>query len=183
MSNIVYSYKDFEPKQSHEYLIDNSVLLYPFAPIGNYNSKLQTKISSFLVTARSVGAGVHTTSLVLSEFYNKVLKDFFEEFKQKPENVGKTSLKKDYRPSKNYKSDVSALTSQVKAILKICNRFPDDFNSVDIEAILKIASYIDFNDAYFIELANRKNWIIVTRDRDILNSEMRKTAALSFLDS
>jgi len=43
-------------------------------------------------------------------------------------------------------------------------------------------NYVDYNDAYFIELANRKNWIIVTRDRDIIESKMRTTPVLSFLD-
>jgi predicted nucleic acid-binding protein len=181
-SNNIFSYKGFEPKQSHQYLIDNSVLLYPFAPIGNYNKRQQEIISKFIDTARSVGAGIHTTSLVISEFYNKVLKDFFEEFKKQPENAGKVSLKKDYRPSEVYKTDIEAITSQVKSIMKICNRFPDDFNDIDIDSILKNTFNADFNDAYFIELANRKNWIIVTRDYDIIDNTMRQTPVLSFLD-
>jgi hypothetical protein len=180
--NNIFSYKNFEPKQSHEYLIDNSVLLYPFAPIGNYNTRQQQSISKFISAARSVGSGIHTTSLVISEFHNKVLKDFFEEYKRIPANAGKTSLKRDYRPSENYKADIAALTSQVKAILKIFNRFPDDFNQINMDLIMENTNHIDYNDAYFIELANRKNWIIVTRDRDIIESKMRKTSVLSFLD-
>jgi len=90
----IYTYKDFDPKQSHEYLIDNSVLLFLFAPIGNYNSRQQSQISKFISNAKSVGAGLHTTSLVISEFHNKVLKDFFDEFKRIPANAGKISLKK-----------------------------------------------------------------------------------------
>ena len=180
--NDIYSYRTLEPKRSQEFLIDNSVLLYPFAPIGNYNIKLQSSISRFFQICKTVNSGVHTTSLVISEFYNKVLKDFFEDYKLQKENAGKTSLKNDYRKCEHFKDDIDAINGAVKSILKVCTRFSDDFNSINIDHILNNTMTTDFNDAYFIELANQKNWIIVTRDKDIINNPFRKTPVLSFLD-
>lgn len=181
--NKVYSWKDFEPKATHEFLFDNSVLLFPFAPIGNYSEKTQKSISRFLATAKSSNCGLHTTSLNVAEFQNKVFQDFFHEWKIKPENVGK-KLKGEngYRNSSGFENDILAINSAVKNILKLFNRFPDNFNSINVNAILDNTFSIDFNDAYLIELCNQNNWIIVTRDRDIIDNKDRTNPVLSFLD-
>lgn len=178
----VIHYKDFEPKSNSHIFIDNSILLYAFAPIGNYNEKLQQSVTRFLQSAKTIGSSFYITSLVISEFQNKILKDFFEDFKYKNSHQkSDISLKKDYRPSETYKEDIKILTSATNNAIKFCDRFPDDFQQIDMKTILENTNYCDYNDAYFIELANRKDWMIVTRDRDILDSPYRKTKAISFL--
>jgi hypothetical protein len=181
MSEIFLS-RNFEPKGSQEFFLDNSVLLFAFAPIGGYNQKVQNSVARFLGDCKRIGSGLHVTSLVLSEFTGKVFRDFWDEYKSKPENAGKDSLKKDYRSSKDFKENAEAINAAVKNILKLCSRFPDSFHSINVDVILENHLYVDFNDAYFIELCNEKDWIIVSRDKDIINSAFRVNPVLSFLD-
>lgn len=178
----IYLSRDFAPKGSQEFFIDNSVLLFAFAPVGNYNQKIQKAVDRFLADCRTVGAGLHVTSLVISEFTGKVFRDFWEDYKSKPENVGKDSLKKDYRQSVDFKENIAAINSAVKNIIKLCGRYPDNFNSIDMNSVLTNHISVDYNDAYFIQLCNEKDWIIVSRDNDIINNKLRENPVVSFLD-
>ncbi|QNL51958.1 hypothetical protein H8S90_10470 [Olivibacter sp. SDN3] len=184
----IIPFKDFSPKSSHTYLLDNSILLFAYAPIGNYGANVQLNITTFLTKAKSVSAGLATTSLVLSEFYNVVFKDYFQEWKEKPENAEKQKdlnktqvLKKLYRPSPEFNDDVTSIKASINQIMKLADKYSDDFNSIDINSILNGCNHLDYNDSYFVELANRKQWIICTRDKDIVNSPKRKYPVVSFL--
>lgn len=177
----IYNYRGFEPKASQNFFLDNSVLLFAFAPIGNYNQKTQNAITRFLDDSRRVGSGLYITSLVVSEFTGKVFRDFWDEWKLKPENAGKTSLKKHYRESNDFKTDIEAISAAVKQMCKLTSKFPDNFQNIDFNNILDNFLSIDYNDAYFIELCNSNDWIIVSRDNDIINNPKRSNPALSFL--
>lgn len=181
MASDIIPWKGFEPKGSQEFLIDNSVLLLAYAPIGSYHLKSQEAVTNFLERCKTVNAGLNVTSLVIAEFVNKVFRDFWEEWKAEPDNAGKDSLKKHYRQSTEFRENSEVINASVKNILKLCNRFPDSFNSINIDSILNSNTEIDFNDAYFIELCNLKQWIIVSRDTDIINSKSRLNPVLSFL--
>jgi predicted nucleic acid-binding protein len=184
----IHSHKKFEPKSSHTYLLDNSVLLYAYAPIGNYGKVLQTDITNFLTNAKTVAASIAITSLVLSEFYNVVFKDSFQEWKEDKNNaeiqkgLNKTQvLKQLYRPSKQFKIDVDTINASIKQILKLSDLYNDEFNNIDIANILSGCDHLDYNDSYFIELANRKQWHICTRDNDIIKSTKLNCDIISFL--
>ena len=57
----------------------------------------------------------------------------------------------------------------VKQIMKICDKSSDNFNAIDIDSVLKHLSSIDFNDSYYIEIAQLDNWKFVTDDSDFVN--------------
>lgn len=183
-----FPFKNFEPKASHTYLLDNSVLLYAFAPIGSYREDVQNHITSFITHAKGVSASIAITSLVLSEFYNVVFKDYFTEWRENPENAEKQKnlnrtriLKELYRPSKEYREDIRSLSSSINQILKLTDKYNDEFNHLDVPKILSGCDHLDYNDSFFIELANRKQWYICTRDNDIINSSKLNCPVISFL--
>lgn len=173
----------FEPKASHNYFIDANMLLYLFAPIGNYKIEIQEKIGRFIQNARKTGAGLVVTSMVISEFYNKNLKDAFGEWQQKQSDGQQLDLKKHYRKSKDYVSDLQAIQSAVKAILKLTTPLPDDFNSVvnNIDTVFRNAVHADFNDAYFLTQANEKKWMMLSNDKDIINHPNRQVDVITSL--
>ena len=49
--------------------------------------------------------------------------------------------------------------------LDCTERYPDSFNAIALEPIIE-NFHIDFNDAYYLELCVRNNWILVTSDND-----------------
>lgn len=178
----VFQLKDFEPKQSHHIFLDANVLIYAFAPIANYKHNIQRQISNFFEVSMKVNANLYVTSLVLSEIYNLLLKENFDDWKRKPENIGKNNLKKDFRPTEEFKEGVIVINSIIKNILKLASPFPDDFHLVKIERINQMCNNADFNDCYFLEIASRKNWMIFTRDRDIIDHPMRVIPVITNLD-
>ena len=184
----LYSWKDYEPKSSHTYLLDNSILLFLFAPIGNYKAEIQERISNFITKANSVSSSLATTSLVISEFYNVVFRDFFNDWKEDENNAvcqkdknATQILKQCYRPTETYKSDIASINSAIKNIFRLLDKYNDNFSSINFDKILNSCNYIDFNDSYFVELANNNNWIICTRDTDIINCKNLNNSVISFL--
>lgn len=173
--------KDFDPKTSHHIFLDANVLLYVFAPIGNYKLSVQQEITKFLDLCQSVGANLYVTSMVISEVCNVIIRDDFKSWTLKPANSGKTDFKRDYRPSQSYKDIVAAIKSVVKSITKLASRFPDNFHNIDLELLSDLTIDADFNDAYFLQLAAQQKWVICTRDRDIINHPKRQIDVITNL--
>ncbi|KEQ28385.1 hypothetical protein N180_01765 [Pedobacter antarcticus 4BY] len=165
--------KDFEPKGSHHIFLDANILIYAFAPLANYKIQIQEQITKFLESARKVNASLYVTSLVLSEVYNVLLSASFDNWKASRMTAHSLNLKKDFRPTEEFKDSTLAINSAIKNILKLASPFPDNFNNSDAEIISKMCYYADYNDCCFLELAQQKNWMIFTRDNDIINHPMR----------
>lgn len=149
------------------YFFDNSVWLYIYGPIADNNVKKQREYSAFLAEIRARGASLFVTSLVLSEFSNKCLRISFELWKKAKKSYG-ADFKRDFVQSDEYKDASLEISLNIKSILKIAERKPDDFNSINMDEILDNLLCIDFNDAYYIELCKRGNIMIVTDDRDFV---------------
>ena len=176
-----YKLKDFSPKGSHHIFLDANVLIYAFAPLANYKLNVQEQITRFLEVCKSVNTNLYVTSLVLSEVYNVLLKDDFDHWKKLPANAGKTSLKEHFRPTDAFKSSVTAINAVLKNILKLASPFPDDFHLLNKDRVFEMCKYADFNDCYFLEIASRNNWLIFTRDSDIINHPMREVDIITNL--
>ncbi len=172
MANIV-NLREYEPKSSHHIFLDANVLIYAFAPIADYKKNVQEQITKFLEIAKKSNTSLYVTSLVLSEIYNVVLKDSFNSWKKQQKENRPQNLKKDYRPTKHYKDCIDAINAIIKNILKLTTRFPDNFHNANIDRILQMCYTADFNDCCFLELAEQKNWMIFTLDKDIINHPMR----------
>lgn len=182
MPNII-QLRDYEPKSSHHIFLDANILLYVFSPIGDYRKREQEQITNFLSHAKAAGTSLYVTSLVLSEFYNRQLKTFFDDWKTLKENPGENiDLKKDYRPTSHYTESIKAISSSVRNILKFATKFPDSFNAINIDHVLDMCVTSDFNDAYFLALAELNGWMIFTRDRDLINHPSGKVLIITNLN-
>ena len=180
MSKII-ALKDYEPKGSHHVFLDANVLIYAFAPLADYKIQVQEQITKFLEYARKSNTSLYVTSLVLSEVYNVLLSYYFDTWKSLQSSSRNLNLKKDYRPTKDFRDSIQAINSSVKNILKLTIRFPDNFHNSDTERILEMCNHSDYNDCYFLELAEQNGWMIFTRDRDIINHPLRKVDVITNL--
>lgn len=159
--------KDFSPKFNQMYFFDNNIWMFLFSPIGNFEKKKQSSISNFLGLLKTSNCDIVLNSLVLSEFSNANLRLDYNLWKNETQNYS-ANYKDDYLKSSRYKNTEQVIESCINQILKLSERFSDNFNSINIENVLINFKTIDFNDAYYLELCAQNNWFLVTNDGDFL---------------
>lgn len=156
------------PNQSFGYLFDTNVWLYIYGPVAGSNAKKQRIYSNLLNSILERKAVIFITSLVLSEYINRVLCIGFQQWKDNGNYSA--DYKRDYRGTDDYKDNLADAIAQVEDILKITQRRPDDFNAIDINAILAAMSQSsDYNDSYLVKCCENANIKFVSDDRDIIS--------------
>ena len=161
----------YRPSASDVFFFDNNVWMYLFCPIGNYHREKQHIYSTFFRSVRRAKSRIWTNSLVLSEFCNAWLRLEFENWKKDPENIWKISYKKDFVQSDDYRETVFAIKNIIPHLLKNTERASDDFNSIDCNLVFSDFGHCDFNDSYYLTLAQANKWKIVTDDADFFNHD------------
>jgi len=164
MSEII-DIKIYEPKSRDIFFFDNNIWMLLYCPIGNYHSKKQKEYSAFYKLILQSKASVFVNSLVLSEFCNAWLRLEFNQWKKDPKHIS-ADYKKDFVPTETFKQTVEDIKPIVKRIIQSSHQAADDFNSINIDNIFRHFGMVDFNDSYYVELALRNGWKIVTDDRD-----------------
>lgn len=157
--------KDFTPKYNQIFFFDNNIWMFLFSPIGNYEKSKQSSISSFLSLLKTSNCSIALNSLILSEFSNANLRLDFNLWKNETKNYT-ANYKEDYLKSSRYKNTEKVIQSCINQILKLSDRFSDNFNSINIENVLTNFKTVDFNDSYYLELCSHNKWFLVTDDGD-----------------
>lgn len=158
----------YSPKSSDVFFFDNNVWMYLFCPLANYNKNRQKHYSSFLQGIATSQSTIFVSSLILSEFTNRYLRMDFEQWKDEQKKYNAV-FKKDYVGTQRYKDTVIEIKRNINQIMKFCEKSSDNFNALDLNDILQHLSHIDFNDSYYLELANLSKWKIVTDDIDFVS--------------
>lgn len=158
----------YAPKSSDVFFFDNNIWMYLFCPLGNYNQHRQRSYSAFLQSVQTARATIFISSLILSEFANRYLRMDFEQWKKNSGNIT-ADFKKDYVGSAQYIQTAKEVAIQIKTIMRICEKSPDNFNAINLNQVLNHLKSIDFNDSYYIELAELGGWKIVTDDSDFVS--------------
>lgn len=167
MAAKVIDIKSYSPRALDIFFFDNSVWMYLFCPLGNYNKNKQKHYSSFLQSIQSSKSTIFMSSLILSEFANRYLRMDFERWKDEINNPT-AMYKKDFIGIKRYTETVEEIKRNVNQIMKFCQKSGDNFNAVNLNSIFLHFTTLDFNDSYYIELAKLDNWKIVTDDQDFI---------------
>lgn len=181
MATNIIDITKYSPKGSDVFFFDNNIWMYLFCPLGNYNIKRQRNYSSFLQSIETSHSAIFINSLILSEFTNRYLRMDFELWKNE-EGFHDANFKKHYIGNDRYQDTVTEIKRQVKQIIALCEKSSDNFNAVDLDNILKHLTYIDFNDSYYLELANISGWKIVTDDSDFSTYEDHDIEIITYLN-
>lgn len=147
---------DYSVSSMDSFFFDNSAWMYIFGPLAGNNERKQRMYSRLLAEIQSRGAMIFVTSMVLSEFVNRCLRIDFDLWKKEC-GFYVAEYKRNYVGTERHREAVEDIVSNVRVILKMCQRLPDDFNSIGINEILKNLEAIDFNDSYY-NSASRRNW-------------------------
>lgn len=111
------------------------------------------------------------TSLVLSEVTNRYLRDVTYPIfckKNKVQAPDKSYYKEMYRPSQQFLTDYISLLEDFKAFQNYYELVEDGLGS-DVrqkDILTSPPQSLDFNDNYFYQLAKKRQYIIVTDDKD-----------------
>lgn len=110
---------------------------------------------------------IFITSLILSEYINRVLRIGFRQWQD--ENHSKDSdFKHNYRKTGHYRDVLDDAIAQIKEILNIAQRRPDDFNAIDIYSVLDAMGHdSDYNDSYLIKCCENGGMKLVSDDGDM----------------
>ena len=158
----------YTPRPNEYFLVDNSVWMYVFCPLGDYRRFRQDSYSRFLQKAVASKSNILITSMVLSEFTNRYLRMDFELWKE-DSGYDSARYKENYVGSDRYNETVEEVRNQYNRILKLCSKTCDIFHLIDLGAISTHFSTVDFNDSYTVEQAKFNKWKVVSDDRDFLN--------------
>lgn len=166
----IHDITTYQPSSTDVFFFDNNVWMYLFCPIVNYERSKQKMYASFFSEVNSANSCIWINSLVLSEFCNAWLRIEFNNWKKKPENSSRFDYKKDFVGSQAYKDSIKEIKQTLQTILKKAERATDDFNAINLDHIFIELENCDFNDSYYLELASRKKWKIVTDDADLFKN-------------
>jgi predicted nucleic acid-binding protein len=166
----IHNIESYRPSSNDVLFFDNNIWMYLYCPIGNYQKEKQQKYSTFFKYVCSAKSCIWINSLVLSEFCNAWLKIEFDNWKKKPENIGKSNYKKDFVQSVAYKEVVQEIKLTIPNLLKNTEKCSDNFNFIDFNLVLASFENCDFNDSYYLTLAHTNKWKIVTDDADFFNN-------------
>jgi hypothetical protein len=175
MPNNIIPYHKYEFKANKTYFFDNNIWIVLFAPFINTDRERQDKASKFINKIQSFNSEINLTSLILSEFSNTYLRVSYELWKKNTMNYS-ANYKKDYKNTEDYKDNLALVKRNIQTIIRLdfVQKYPDDFNAVNIDNIINNFQ-IDFNDAYYLELCRKNNWILVTSDNDFDNIDCNIT--------
>lgn len=180
MAANIIDIKKYSPKTSDVFFFDNNIWMFLFCPLGNYNRNKQKCFSSFLQSVHSLNCTIFINSLVLSEFVNRYLRLDFELWKKEHQQHC-ANFKLDYIGTQRYSETVEEIKVSLRNILKICEKGTDNFNTINLDNVLKHLKEIDFNDSYYLELAKISNWKIVTDDGDFVKYNKHQVDILTIL--
>jgi len=151
------------------FFFDTNIWLLLFGTVANFQKEDQKDYSSFLQQLLSKKNSIYLTSMIISEFANVLLRKDFKQWILVNKLVGK-EFKADFVGTNEYKKSVSVISSLINKIISLPNvlRVSDEFTNINISNILQRFEEIDFNDAYYVELATTRGYIMVSNDKDFI---------------
>lgn len=158
---------NYEIGFTDQFFFDTNVWLLLFGTVASFqaNDQLQyTKLLEKLITRDSP---IYITSMVISEFANVLLRRDFNQWISNNNYVNK-DFKRDFVGTKDYENSVETISISINKIFKLPNLVSvgDNFNAINKNKILQNFKIVDFNDAYYTELAELNKYKIVTNDKD-----------------
>ena len=165
MPNTIIPYAQFEFKSNQTYFFDNNIWISFYSFINN-NPDKHRKVSSFLSKIERHNSQIALVSLIISEFTNTTIRLCYNLWKEQTQNY-MAEYKRDYKQSTDFQNNLTEVKSLVRTMYQLdcTERYPDSFNAIALEPVME-NFHIDFNDAYYLELCARNNWILVTSDND-----------------
>ncbi len=164
MNNVI-NINDYTPLTHDKFFFDANIWLYLYCPMGNCRKTTIQNYDGFLKKVIQSKSRIFISSLILSEIFNRWLRLEFNMWKKHFSKY--VDFKRDFRNTTKYKETVSLIkTTVLGKIIKIAKRIDDKFNNISLDELFEQIEKFDFNDNYFLAMANLEDFKIVTDDSD-----------------
>jgi hypothetical protein len=168
MSNSVNYIGSHTINISDRFFFDANIWIFLYQPLGNYKTSRASDYSNVFNEILKNNCEIYISSLILSEFFNRILRYEFNVLKSSDPTL---DFKKDFKSTPQYQTIINNIINITKnQILNIAKCIDDKFNEIDINELLNSMDQLDFNDKYYIEICLNNNYILVTDDADFKNS-------------
>nr|WP_300898767.1 PIN domain-containing protein [uncultured Acetatifactor sp.] len=149
-------------------LFDCNILMYMFYTYGGYSKSLIRSYTTLFNNAIQNNSMIFIPSIEVSEFINTYCRQEYHRYlRQEGKSPSSFDFKHDYKATQDYKDVINEIHSIVNnQILKIFHKLDDIFSEIDITSIYDKPNEFDFNDRYYLKLAEKEGIKIITNDAD-----------------
>lgn len=155
------------------YLLDANIWLNILTPHNTKNTKESTYIKLFEVIKSNTKARIVLPSLIVSEVVNRILREVYMNKFIKKEKIDKLSInsgfyKETYRKTEHFRISYNMLVDDIKSYNSTVDLINDGFgDELKYKHVLSnLPTGLDFNDNYYYLLAKKREYIVVTDDKD-----------------
>jgi len=170
-----YKSTDIPKLKDRAFFFDANIFLYLFWATGKQS--FENQYASIFGQLLKQKNAIYVDFIVISEIINRAFKTEYEKILQS-QNLSKDKLPyKKFRDSQEGKDALEDIYSIVKN--KIINKFNMSgkaFSKKDIESFLYYNT-IDFNDKGIVSICMENNFILLTNDKDFINSDLEILSA------
>lgn len=162
--------KDYTPSENDKFFFDTNVWLYLYCSVGNYREEIIANYNEFFEKVLEANSSIYTTSLQISEFFNAYSRIEFRI--QSRLDPSLKNYKTQFRSSPEFLELIKELNLIIKhKILKNSIKMDDNFSNINIDNVLLLEKGYDFNDEYFLNLCEENDIIVVSNDRDMIDTD------------
>lgn len=167
MSKIIDAKKATFTK-SDKILFDCNILMYMFYTYGGYSQSLIRCYTTLFNNAIQNNSTIFIPSIEVSEFINTYCRqEYYRYLRQEGKSPSIFDFKHDYKATQDYEDVINEIHSIVNnQIFKIFHKLDDIFSKIDITSIYDKPNEFDYNDRYYLKLAEKEGIKIVTNDAD-----------------
>jgi len=174
----IINVENYTPVDEDKFLIDANIWIYLFEPLEKSDEQMQEIYTNFFDKLRKANCNIYVTAQIISEFINKLLRIEFQIYKDYIKEMDPSffDTKKfefnDYKQIPEYKKYIKYFSDIVKTkILMVSNRLNDQFDSINMDEIFNNIEEYDFNDKYYIHLAENDGIKILTNDKGFFKNK------------
>ena len=156
--------KNYQPNADDTFFFDNNIWIFITDPATDKDKVKADIYTAFLDKVLRSQAKICTSSLLLSEYFNVVLRRDFAFFN----HDNSKNFKRDYRGTERCKETMKKTIRKIKRqILRASEKIDDHFTAIGDDELFTDMERYDFNDKYFIELCLKENLVMVSDDGDM----------------
>ncbi|PZR24444.1 MAG: hypothetical protein DI539_00260 [Flavobacterium psychrophilum] len=173
MSYHISSAKFYKLEKGAKYFLDANIWIFILSPPNKPPHRIKQYLSLFDEILQDDSIKIVVPTLLISEVINRILKmvhypDFLRKNGTSKADINQEYYKDVFRPSQAYKDSYAVLTDDFIAYSSSIELVNDGLGTeIDYSDILENPpTDLDFNDNYYYNLALKRNYIVISDDKD-----------------
>jgi hypothetical protein len=155
-------------------LLDTNVWLFVDSPYSRRDQSIIDKYTKAVSDILKYKNKIILDHIIISEFSNRFIRAAFEIYKNRNNLTQDFDFKKDYKLTLDYTSTIKIICNRIKGYLTFTNTGNLLAEKADFLKIIDSYQnfFIDYNDAYTIQLCSKHNYFLLTDDADFKEADI-----------